>query len=80
MFEKLVQVFERLLLALIILTLLPCLLPAIIHAIGTINLLLIFGILCAIAYLRGGSRIPSAGGRRMISGSERTPRAPKETH
>ena len=77
MFEKLMQSFERLVIVLVILVLLPCLLGAIVHAIGTLDLLLILGILSVAAYLRQGRRAPSAGGKRVISGAERSPLMPK---
>ena len=78
MLDKLMRLFEQLLMALIILALLPCLVGAIIRAIGTLDLLLALGILCALAILKRGCRAPSAGGRRMASGALRTPLAPKE--
>ena len=77
MFERLVQVFERLLLALVILSFLPCLVGAIIHAIGTMNLLLILGVVSFVAYLRHGNRPPSVGRRRTTGGAERSPLLPK---
>ena len=76
MLEKLMQTVERLILALIILSLLPCLVGALIHAIGTFNLLLVLGVLSVTAYLRHGSRAPSAA-RRKTAGAERTPLLPK---
>jgi len=77
MFEKLMQSFERLIMALLVLMLLPCLIGSIIHAVGTINLLLILGVVSVIAYLRHGNRMPSAGRRRPSSGAERSPLMPK---
>ena len=78
MFEKLVQLFEHLVMVLIMLALLPCLLGAIIRAIGTLDLLLVLGILCAVAYLRYGHRAPSGDRRGTISGVLRRPITPKE--
>jgi hypothetical protein len=78
MLEKLMQLIERLVMVLIMLALLPCLLGAIVRAIGTLDLLLVFGILGVVASLKRGGRPPSAGGRRMTSGALRTPLAPKE--
>jgi hypothetical protein len=77
MFDKLMQTFERLIMVLIILTLLPCLVGAVLHAIGTFNLLLILGILSFVAYLRLGNRVPSVGRRRTTGGAERSPLLPK---
>jgi len=77
MLEKLMQTFERLIMVLIIVMLLPCLIGAIIHAVGTVNLLLILGVVSFVAYLRNGSRSSSAGRRRSNSGAERTPLTPK---
>ncbi len=77
MLDKLVQTFERLVMALIILALLPCLVSAIVRAIGTFDLLLILSILAVVAYLRQGAGAPAAGRRRTVSGAERTPLAPK---
>lgn len=76
MLEKLIQMFERLAVFLVVLLLLPYLLGAIIHAVGTVNLLLILGVVSVVAYLRHGGRTPSLG-RRRTSGSERTPLIPK---
>ncbi len=79
MFEKLVQLFERLVMALMILAILPCLLGAIMRAIGTLNLLLVLAILCVVGYLRHAPRTPIAGDkRRNISDALRRPITPKE--
>jgi hypothetical protein len=77
MAEKLMQSFERLIIVLIFLPLLPCLLGAIAHAIGTVNLLLMLGVVSVVAYLRHGNRAPSAGRRRTTGGAERSPLLPK---
>ncbi|MGA2116679.1 MAG: hypothetical protein ABSH56_18220 [Bryobacteraceae bacterium] len=76
MFDKLMQTFEKLIITLIVLSLLPCLIGAIIHAIGTVNLLLVLGIVSFVAYLRHESRVPAAGKRRT-AGAERSPLLPK---
>ena len=76
MLDKLMQTFEKLLVTLIVLSLLPCLIGAIIHAIGTLNLLLALGALSFVAYLRHGSRVPAAGKCRT-AGAERSPLLPK---
>jgi hypothetical protein len=76
MIDKLMQTFERLVIAVIVLALLPCLAGALVRAIGTFNLVLILAILGAVAYLRRGSKPPSAGGRRGGHGAERTPLLP----
>lgn len=77
MAERLMQTFERLIMVLVVLSFLPCLVGAIIHAIGTANLLLMLGIVSFVAYLRHGSRAPSAGRRRTTGGGERSPLMPK---
>ncbi|MGA2184920.1 MAG: hypothetical protein ABSH47_18020 [Bryobacteraceae bacterium] len=77
MLEKLMQSFERLIMVLVVLALLPCLIGAIIHAIGTVHLVLILGILCIVAYLRNGNRVPAAGRHRTTGGAERTPLIPR---
>jgi len=76
MLDKLMQTFEKLLITLIVLSLLPCLVGGIIHAIGTVKLLLILGIVSFVAYLRHGNRAPSAG-RHKTGGAERSPLLPK---
>jgi hypothetical protein len=76
MFDKLMQTVEKLIVTLIVLTLLPCLIGAIIHAIGTLDLLLILGALSFVAYLRQGHRVPAAG-KRGTAGAERSPLLPK---
>ena len=76
MFDKLMQTVEKLIITLIVLSLLPCLIGAIIHAIGTLNLLLALGVVSFVAYLRHGNRAPSAGKRRT-SGGERSPLLPR---
>jgi len=76
MFDKLMQIFEKLIITLIVLSFLPCLFGAIIHAIGTLNLLLMLGVVSFVAYLRHGSRVPAAG-KRKTAGAERLPLLPK---
>jgi hypothetical protein len=77
MVEKLMQTVGQLIMVLVVLSFLPCLIGAIIHAIGTFNLLLMLGIVSFVAYLRLGSRAPSAGRRRTTGGGERSPLLPR---
>ena len=77
MVDKLMETYAKLIGALIALMLLPCLLSAIMQAIGTFRLMLGFGILCVVAYLRNQNRAPMAGRRKAGSGAERTPLIPK---
>ena len=77
MVEKLMQTVGQLIMVLVVLSFLPCLIGAIIHAIGTFNLLLMLGIVSFVAYLRLGSRVPTAGRRRTTGGGERSPLLPR---
>jgi len=77
MLNKLIETFAWLVGGLIALSYVPCLLGAIVHAVGTFRLLVILGILSVVAYLKHESRPPSAGRRRGGSGAERTPQIPK---
>ena len=77
MFDKLIETYGKLLGALIALMLLPCLLGAIVQAVGTFHLLLAFGILCVVAFIRHQNKAPVAGRRKAGAGAERTPLIPK---
>lgn len=75
MLDKLIDTYAKLIGALIAVMLLPCLIGAIVQAVGTFRLLITFGILCIVAYLRHENRAPVAGQRK--AGAERTPLIPK---
>ncbi len=75
MFSKLMQTFESLLGMVVILVMLPCLLGAVVRAVGTFDLLVVLAILSVVGFLRHQNRAPSAGRRRTAS--ERTPLLPK---
>jgi hypothetical protein len=77
MLDKLIETYAKLVGVLIALMFLPCLVNAIVQAVGTFRLLLAFGILCVVAYLRHQNRAPIAGRRKAGAGSERTPLIPK---
>jgi hypothetical protein len=78
MLDKLIQSVERLVAILIVLSLLPCLIGAIIRAVGTLNLLLLFGILAVVAYLKRSGGTGRAPRVRGGAGVERTPLLPHE--
>jgi hypothetical protein len=77
MVDKLIETYAKLIGILIAVMMLPCLLSAIVQAIGTFHLMLGFGILCVVAYLRHQNRAPVAGRRKAGAGAERTPLIPK---
>lgn len=77
MLNKLIETVAWLIGGLIAFTFLPCLLGAIVQAVGVFHLMLVLGILSVIAYLRQQSRPPSAGRRRGGPGAERSPLIPK---
>jgi hypothetical protein len=78
MLDKLIQSVERLVVILIVLSLLPCLIGAVIRAVDTFNLLLLFGILVVVAYLKRGGGTGRAPRVRGSAGGERTPLLPHE--
>jgi hypothetical protein len=77
MLNKMIETFAWLIGGLIALSYLPCLLGAMVHAVGIFHLLVILGILGVVAHLREQTRSPSAGRRRGGSGAERSPLLPK---
>jgi hypothetical protein len=77
MADKLIETCAKLIGVVIAIKLLPCLLYAIVQAIGTLRLMLAFGILCVVAFLRHQDRAPMAGRRKAGSGAERAPLIPK---
>jgi len=77
MMNKLIEAFAWVIGGLFALAMLPCLVGATVRAVGIAGLLIVFGILCAVAYLRQQSRPPLAARRKSGSGAERTPLAPR---
>lgn len=77
MVDKLIETYAKLIGILIAVMMLPCLLAAIVQAIGTFRLVLGFGILCVVAFIRQQNKAPLAGRKKAGAGAERTPLIPK---